>query len=481
MRFGQRASTSLRANALRTILVEPDPHEGGFAPMSSQIQEKSVNTLELIDAESLTTGLITIRAERGTSRGISVSHDLVDILADDSQAAFRRFLDIAVHLSNAGSAGLSLLRLNELGQALIRWHAVSGALTRHEGSESPRDCSPCGLYLEAATITILSDPERTFPFLKGTAPWISEYLMVPLCDDTRIPMGTLWLAHHDGASHFGDADTQVARQLAMLLERVVGLFEKEKCRQMPLALLESFEVERRTTARDLAAERSRRADAEAAQRSMRQALVFKDAEILDAHHRVKNTMQIASSYLQLQSGKSPFAHARAALQEAHCRLHLLADVHELFYKGNDAARKIPMLSLLQTLTETLKASFPEKSTQVTLHAAIEPIMLTIEAAIPLASLVNEAMTNAYKHAFPGRSGEIRLTLQRPNEGMMILQVSDNGIGLPSGNDKPRLGLELIRGFAAQLGGALVFAQPPEGSGTTLTLTIPAAAVQTPTV
>ncbi len=418
-------------------------------------------------AEHHSTHLVTIKAGRSEPGMGSASYDLSEILADDSQATFRRFLEVALRLCGAGSAGLSLLRCNVLGEAVMRWEVVSGALVGHEGSELPRDASPCGLCLDAATTTILPDPQRAFPVLSATSPRISEDMIVPLYDHAGIAIGTLWIAHHEPESRFGVADTEVARQLAAVLERAVRLREMQNSRATPTVPSDSQAVQ------ELAVERGRREHAEASESRLREVLSFKEAEIQDAHHRVKNTMQMAANFLQLQAGKSPFAQAREALQEGYCRLQLLADVHELLCKGSDEARRIPMQDLLQTVIGTLQRLFQERSAQVRLRSVIEPMLLTAADAIPLASLANEVVTNAYKHAFPtGGTGQITMTLRRNAEQALVLQISDDGIGHSAHTWKAGLGLRLIRGFADQLGGTLAITAPVAATGTTVTLSIP---------
>jgi two-component sensor histidine kinase len=84
----------------------------------------------------------------------------------------------------------------------------------------------------------------------------------------------------------------------------------------------------------------------------------------------------------------------------------------------------------------------------------------------LGLIVNEALTNALKYAFPdGREGTIRVALHRLGEGTYtyVLSVADDGIGLPAGMDPKRrrsLGMTLIEGFSRQLGGELTFTSPP---------------------
>ena len=407
--------------------------------------------------------------------------DLEDLLvADGSQRAFRRFLRIALRLCNAGSAGLSMLRLNAVGQPIVRWEVISGALVAHEGVEFPCESSPCSECLNTVTTRIVSDPHRAFLPLAEVSPAVSQDLIVPLYDQLKNPVGALWVAHHDPASRFDAAEVRIAEQLGILLERAVCTFERDLVHHELASTLESHQLARRVAAYDLSVERSRREHAEASESSMRKTLMFKEAEILDAHHRVKNTIQIAANYLQLQAGRTTSSMASAALQEGYARLHLLADVHELLYKGGDAARRVQMRDLLDTVAETLRQSFCQLAGRVVLSTAIEPILLDARSAIPLASLANEATTNAYKHAFAdGRAGEVSLALRCTTAGVLVLKISDNGIGLQSSADGSTLGLELIKGFAAQLGGRLVFDKPASGSGTMLTLSIPAAELQTP--
>jgi two-component sensor histidine kinase len=99
-------------------------------------------------------------------------------------------------------------------------------------------------------------------------------------------------------------------------------------------------------------------------------------------------------------------------------------------------------------------------------------MLYPDDAIPLALLANEAMTNAFRHAFPeGSSGEVTIDLRYAPQNALILQITDNGVGMRSSNGESGLGLKLIHTFAAQLRGTLAIARPENAAGTVVTLTI----------
>jgi two-component sensor histidine kinase len=107
---------------------------------------------------------------------------------------------------------------------------------------------------------------------------------------------------------------------------------------------------------------------------------------------------------------------------------------------------------------------------VELHLSVEQIELDVAQAVPLGLIVNEAVSNALKYAFPGgRSGTVHLSLHRLPDGAFELIIADDGVGLPAGY-KPEgsrsLGMTLLEGFGRQLGGELRISGSP---GTTIRL------------
>ena len=89
---------------------------------------------------------------------------------------------------------------------------------------------------------------------------------------------------------------------------------------------------------------------------------------------------------------------------------------------------------------------------------VEPIELDVTLAVPLGLIINEAITNAFKYAFPGgRPGTLHLSLHQLAETTYALTITDDGVGLPPHYDPARsrsLGMTLMHGFSAQLGGEL---------------------------
>ena len=129
-------------------------------------------------------------------------------------------------------------------------------------------------------------------------------------------------------------------------------------RRSASALLKSHQVaQRRLLATDPDEDCRRREQADASERAMRQALVFKAVEIQEVHHRTKNTLQIAASLLSLHAQATSSVEVRLALQQSHGRLQLLAHVHQLLYASTDGTQEILMPALLHAIGDALRQSF----------------------------------------------------------------------------------------------------------------------------
>jgi two-component sensor histidine kinase len=406
--------------------------------------------------------------------------ELSKILADDPRVALRRFLETALRLCKAGSAGMSLLRSSETSQKTVHWEAISGALASHDGSDATRDFSVCGLCLEAGMTILLSRPERVFTYLRETRPSIVQDLIVPSYEHASQPLGTLWIAHHDSVSQFSSDDARMMEQLAGQLILALRLLEQAREHRHALDLLESHRTAQRALAHALAEELSRRERAEASESGIRGALEFKYTLVREVHHRVKNTIQMAASLLSSHARATPSAQVRRALQESYGRLRLLAKVHELLYASADNTQEVLLPPLLQALGDALRQSFAETSGRVRLQITADPVVLSPDEAIPIALLANEAITNAYKHAFPeGSAGEIALNLSCTAEQALVMQISDNGVGMHADGFAGGLGLKLIRVLAAQLRGTVTFAEPADAVGTAVTLSFHCGAKRRP--
>jgi PAS domain S-box-containing protein len=189
-----------------------------------------------------------------------------------------------------------------------------------------------------------------------------------------------------------------------------------------------------------------------------ESLQEKESLIKEIHHRVKNNLQIISSLLRLQAGKMESPLARAALNATQDRVRSMAMIHEHLYRSENLAA-VDMDSYLKRLCQQLLRTLAVTPDMIHLRMELASLSLGVDQAIPCGLLVNELVTNAFKHAFPaGRRGEVRVELQPLVEGQgWRLRVADDGVGLPPGfevQNSNSLGLKLIADLTGQLGGTL---------------------------
>lgn len=98
--------------------------------------------------------------------------------------------------------------------------------------------------------------------------------------------------------------------------------------------------------------------------------------------------------------------------------------------------------------ELIRESYTALSRGVSFRFKAEDVFVLIDIAIPCGIIVNELVTNAIKHAFTGRErGEIVVSLRKLDGAGMLLEVADDGIGIPAGADCAggrTLGLQTVR-------------------------------------
>ncbi|EME70880.1 signal transduction histidine kinase [Paramagnetospirillum caucaseum] len=188
---------------------------------------------------------------------------------------------------------------------------------------------------------------------------------------------------------------------------------------------------------------------------IRAALREKEILLGEVHHRVKNNLQIVDSLLDLQLSKLDDPVVAGMLRDSQSRIRSMVLIHQTLYQSKDFAR-VDFAAFLDSLVPNLVASYGLDSNRISLTLQVKDIQLPLSTAIPCGLIVNELVTNVFKHAFPGgRRGEIRVVLANDGDDQVALSVSDDGIGLPPGLDVENattLGLQLVCLLAEQLGG-----------------------------
>lgn len=208
-------------------------------------------------------------------------------------------------------------------------------------------------------------------------------------------------------------------------------------------------------------------------RDLTQALEAKSMLTREVHHRVKNNLQIINSLLTLQSGRVPDGEAKEVLAQTRARISALALIHRLLYEQDNGyeAGAVTIDTLMRELCTQLQSAAQPNSRRIKLHCHAESIFLPIDYAVPLTLFIVEAVTNAFRHAFPdGRAGEISLSLTK-NGDDAELAVTDNGCGFVVNDDNMQMGTELMYGFTTQVNGRLAISSNI-GSGTQVRLTFP---------
>jgi PAS domain S-box-containing protein len=200
-----------------------------------------------------------------------------------------------------------------------------------------------------------------------------------------------------------------------------------------------------------------------AEEALKASLREKEVLLKEIHHRVKNNMQVISSLLSLQSRHLEDPKAIGMFKDSQHRIRSMALVHEKLYQSKDLSR-IDFGQYLQNLVVYLVHSYQVDSGRVQLKIDVREAALDINTAIPCGLVVNELVTNALKHAFPGgRKGEVRVTLRPGADGRFTLTVGDNGVGWPRGADFRKtdtLGMQLVTMLVDQLDGEIELKKKP---------------------
>src|SRR5262245_14041838 len=160
-------------------------------------------------------------------------------------------------------------------------------------------------------------------------------------------------------------------------------------------------------------------------RELREALEQKSLLIKETHHRVKNNLQIVMSLLSLQSGQLKDPVSQGALKQAQARVNALALVHRILHEIEDLDA-VDVKSLLEDLAHQIQEGFGAERRDLRLELEIASRRIPSDLAVPLTLFTVEALTNAFKHAYPPgtRGGVIRLTLIPIEDGKLRLAVED---------------------------------------------------------
>ncbi|QEM03759.1 hypothetical protein DIU31_009625 [Mucilaginibacter rubeus] len=195
-------------------------------------------------------------------------------------------------------------------------------------------------------------------------------------------------------------------------------------------------------------------------------LLSKEWLLKEVHHRVKNNLHTVICLLESQAAYLE-NDALKAIENSQNRIYAMSLIHQKLYQSEDI-KTIDMSVYIPEFVSYLNDSFGTTS-QIRFELDIQPLRLAVSYAVPLSLIINEAVTNSIKYAFPGKKkGAISITMYQINEQVELI-IADNGIGInahKSGSHSGALGLKLLRGLSEDIKAEISIENV---NGTTITL------------
>jgi two-component sensor histidine kinase len=193
--------------------------------------------------------------------------------------------------------------------------------------------------------------------------------------------------------------------------------------------------------------------------SIVQMLREKEILLAELNHRVKNNMNIVTSLLNLKKNAASNKDVQLALEDCQFRVYSMALVHNQMY-ADSAIGKLDFKKYIDDLTKNIEQAL---GGEAFVHVQTDEVDLSLQKAIPCGLIINELLTNAYKHArVPGKQLEIFVTIEKRDDKLHF-HVYDNGPGVQTfaqGKPDNSLGFELIRSLWEQLDATFRFANDP---------------------
>ncbi len=196
------------------------------------------------------------------------------------------------------------------------------------------------------------------------------------------------------------------------------------------------------------------------EQQIRESLEEKNILLKEIHHRVKNNLQIIVSLFNLQSAYIHDKESNKVIREGQDRIRSMALIHDRFYQSEGTSR-IDFDDYIKRLCDTIFQSQGADKSKIGLLIDADKISLDIDTAVPCGLIINELVSNAIKHAFTNRNGEIKITFKMNETGKHVLTIADNGAGLPANFNialADTLGFQLVNVLTEQIDGNITVNQ-----------------------
>jgi len=200
-----------------------------------------------------------------------------------------------------------------------------------------------------------------------------------------------------------------------------------------------------------------------AEEQLKLSLQEKEALLKEVHHRVKNNLQVISSLLDLQASHIQEPQTLEAFQIIQNRVKSISLVHKKLYRSKSLAQ-VNLADYIDNLTTHLIQTYTLNSDDITLQLRLDEVLCNLDTAIPCGLLINELVSNALKHGFPGNSrGSIWVELNTvgvvspQNAQQVRLIVGNDGLKFPelsNLSEAESVGFQLIQALIQQIHGQM---------------------------
>lgn len=211
-----------------------------------------------------------------------------------------------------------------------------------------------------------------------------------------------------------------------------------------------------------------------AEQRLRESVSQQEVLLKEIHHRVKNNLAVISSLFYLESTYTKDEQVVKAFQDSQRRIRSMALVHETLYGSGNLA-EIDFGRYARVLSAEILATYEPSGDRIHMKTDLQAVKMSIDLAVPSGLILNELISNAFKHAFPnGQGGTITVAVRVGNDGTGTIQVSDDGVGVPADlniDTHTSLGLRLIRSLVGQIGGTFALASRHPGTEARITFAL----------
>ena len=187
------------------------------------------------------------------------------------------------------------------------------------------------------------------------------------------------------------------------------------------------------------------------EKEIRSSLSEKELLLQEIHHRAKNNLQIISSLLSLQENKTDDENYKRLIDSSIRRIESMAIIHDKLYRSKNLS-DVNLYKYIESLTKALVTGFGINRNTFELEIEVNNTSLDLQFAVPCGLIINELISNSFKHAFKGieysevNKKKISVIVNTNNDNDVELVVADNGKGLPDNFDLAEiesLGLHIV--------------------------------------